>query len=609
MTRRLSVRYVLSVLSVLFLAVVAAELNFSAEVDRTTVGLGEQIQLTVTVQGTNVGGVPRPQLPELPDFNNLGSTSSQSTNITFVNGRMTQEQTISFIYFLSPKKVGSLTIGPCKLDFKGTTYETQPIAVTTTKEAQAPPPQQRQQPQSPFDRDPFGSRRERPAGRIQDDVLLVAAADRTTVYHGEQVTVSFTLYTRRQIADLKIAEVPAFSGFWVENLYDAKELQYRTKEYAGRQYNAATLKRVALFPTQPGELRVSPMKLAGQAVSSGGFFFQSAEPFEVSSSPITVNVRPLPEEGKPMSFSGGVGRFEVSASLSDDSSVGGQPLNLTVRISGTGNIRLVGQPKLPVLSGVRALNPETKDKVSESDGGLSGTREFVYPLIPQADGRHVIPGIEIGFFDPKSGGYYTKNTPRLEFVAHGAAAGARVVETETGMKVLGSDIRHIKPRLDTAGTWSTMPPWWGWLFYPAGLLALALGLVLGRHRQKLEQDKGYARKARSGRLVKRRLAEARQLLARNNEREFYAALSRAVLGYVGDRFNIEAQGMTGEELGAELERQGVTLTAITELLDIIKGCDAARFSGAGHDRIVGQFGACSRPEEILDRAMKTLEGL
>ena len=132
MSREPFVGYVLLVLSVLFSAATAAELDFSAGVDRATVGLGEQLTLTVTVEGSNMGNVPRPQLPQLDGFTQVGSTSSQSSSISFVNGRMSQQQTVSFIYFLEPKRLGNLTIGAAKLDFKGTVYQTQPISVTVT---------------------------------------------------------------------------------------------------------------------------------------------------------------------------------------------------------------------------------------------------------------------------------------------------------------------------------------------------------------------------------------------------------------------------------------------------------------------------------------------
>ncbi len=576
----------------------AAELNFSADADRTTVGLGEQFQLTVTVEGTNIGGAPRPQVPALDDFDQLGSTSSQSTSISFVNGRMTQQNTISFIYFLSPKRVGDLTIPPFKLSFKGTTYETQPIAVAVTKESQAPSPSRRQQQQSPFG---LPSRpQQRSSGR--GNMLLTASADRTSVYQGEQVTVTFVLYTQAQIGDLGIKNMPGFTGCWAEKLFDAKDLNWRSSTYDGQRYNAATLKQVALFPTQSGEVNVDKMTVSGQVVVSGGFFFDSAEPFEVSSDPITIDVKPLPEAGKPQDFSGGVGDFKVTAALSGDSSVGGEPLTLTVNVTGTGNIGLVGEPRLGAISGVKVLSPETKQNTRTSDGRITGERTFNYPLIPTADGKFVIPEITLGFFNPKSGSYYTRTTPRLEFVATGATGKTPLADVESGVKTLGTDILHIKP---VQGRAFAISPFsflhsLSWFFYPVGLVVLAFGIVLGRHRRRLEQDRGYARRTRSSRLVKKGLAEATRLLAQGNEREFHAALNRAVVSYVGDRFNLETSGMTGDQIQAELSSRNVDADTVASLLDLIASCDAARFS-SGMTR-------CT-PQETLEKARTVLEKL
>ena len=590
--------YVPLVLLVPFL-VVAAELNFSADVDQTTVGLGEQFQLTVTVDGTNIGGAPQPQVPAMNDFDQLGSTSSQSTNISFINGRMTQQNSISFIYVLSPKRVGNLTIPPFKLSFKGTTYETQPIAMTVTKESQAPPPPSRQQqPQSPFGFP--GSPQPRNSGR--GGVRLTASADRTSVYQGEQVTVTFVLYTQAQVGDLGIRQMPGFTGTWTEQLFDAKELNWRNATYDGQQYNAATLKQVALFPTQSGEVKVDKMTVSGQTVV-GGFIFESAEPFEVSSDPITISVKPLPEAGKPQDFSGGVGDFKVAAALSRDSSVGGEPLILTVKVTGTGNIGLVGEPQLAPISGVKVLSPETKQTTQTSDGRVAGERSFNYPLIPTADGQFVIPEITMGFFSPKTGSYYTQTTPRLEFVATGATGKTPLPETESGVKTLGSDILHIKPTLSSESPFANgQSPlaFLGWFFYPAGLVVLGIGVVLGRHRRRLEQDRGYARRTRSSRLVKKGLAEATRFLAQGNEHEFHAALNRAVVRYVGDRFNLETSGMTGDQIQAELSRRNVDADTVSNLLDLIASCDAARFSPG--------MARCT-PEETLDKARAVLEKL
>jgi hypothetical protein len=590
---------VLSVLSVLSLSGVAAELNFSADVDRTTVGLGEQLQLTVTVQGTNIGGVPRPQLPELPDLTQLGSTSSQSTNISFVSGRMTQQQTISFIYIFAPKKVGTLTIGPCKLDFKGSVYQTEPIALAVTKESQAPPPPP--QPQMPG---PFGTPAQpRSRGSSAGYVHLLATADRTSVYQGEQVTVTFNLYTRAQIGNLSIKDMPGFTGFWAEKLYDAKDLRWSATTYNGQRYNVAPLKKVALFPTQSGDLKIDKMTLSGELMVSGGFFFDSSEPFEVSSDPIGIQVKPLPEAGRPPDFCGGVGDFRLSAGLSKDSSVGGEPLTLAVEINGTGNIGLVGEPRLGPISGVKVLAPEAKQKVATPGGRVTGTRTYSFPMIPTTDGKYAVPEIKLSFFKPKTANYYTLTARPMEFFASGATGKVPLGEAESGVRVLGSDINHIKPALGSqtllAGRRSPVAAF-GWFFYPAGVVVLLAGLLVGRHRRRLEADRGYARRTRSSRLVKRRLTEATRLLASGNQDEFYAALNRAVVGYVGDRLNIEAFGMTSEELADRLSRQGVEAEAVKGLLDLIASCDAARFSPGTT--------ACS-PKETLDKARLVLETL
>jgi len=599
---RTSVGYVLLVLSVLFSAAVSAELNFSADADRTTVGLGEQLQLTVTVEGTNIGGAPRPQVPALDDFDVLGSTSSQSTNISFVNGRMTQQNSISFIYFLSPKRVGNLTVSPFELSFKGTTYETQPIAITVTKESQAPPPSQPQQQQSPFGF-PGLPGRSQPRSSGRANVLLTSSADRTSVYQGEQVTVTFVLYTQAQVGDLGIKDMPGFTGSWTEKLFDARELSWRNATYNGQRYSSATVKQVALFPTQSGQLKVDKMTVSGQIVVGGDFLFSSTEPFEASSDPITINVKPLPEAGKPQDFGGGVGDFKVTAALSGDSSVGGEPLTLTVTVAGTGNIGLVGEPKLAAITGVKVLSPETKQTTHTSGGRVAGERTFNYPLIPTADGKFVIPEITMGFFNPKSGSYYTQTTPRLEFVASGATGKTPLMETESGVKTLGTDILHIKPACHAETPLASRQSplaFLGWFFYPAGIVVLGIGIVLGRHRRKLEQDRGYARRTRSSRLVKKGLAEASKLLAQGNEREFHAALNRAVVRYVGDRFNLETSGMTGDQIQAELSSRNIDADTVAGLLDLIASCDAARFSPG--------MARCT-PKETLDKARVVLEKL
>ncbi len=555
-----------------------AEINFTASVDQTAIGIDDQIQLTVSVQGQDMGRVPNPELPDLVDFDRLGSTSSQSTSISIINGRMSQQQTISFIYFLRPKKIGTLSIGACKLNFKGKIYETQPIAIQVEKgSVQKPTPQQPSQRVSPFEpptREPVP---------VKGNLMLVASPDKRTVFQGEQVTVEFTLYTRLQLGNLNLDQLPTFSGFWVEKLYDAQQLNFQERVIEGQRYQACLLKRVALFPMQSGELTIEPMSLNGAVVRPArGFFdfFDETEPVKIKSQSIKINVMPLPETGKPADFAGGVGRFSIKANLKPDSSVNGEPVNFTIRVSGTGNVKLTDKPNLPPIAGLKILDPEVNDKTTTEGSRISGYKEFKYPIIPQRDGRHEIPSIKMSYFDPKDKTYHSMETEKIIFTASGTAKITSSTITETGLKVMGTDIHHIKPNLCNLGSQSEKTPFWLILLYPLSLVILVITLVYQRHRTKLEKDIGYARRLRSGRMMKRRFQEASKYLVQKNEKDFYSALSRAVFGYVGDRFNIQAMGMTKEQLKDELIKRGLNQELLARLLKIIETCDAARFSSA-----------------------------
>lgn len=548
-----------------------AEINFSAQVDRTTVGLGEPFQLTVTVEGVNIGRVPKPQLPELNDFDNLGMSQSQSTSISIINGRVEQQTAISFVYTLAPKRLGELKIGPCRMVYNNNEYTTEPITVNVVKSATRTSSPTRPQP-SPFDL--F----EEPEPELSEEEIFVSAsADRTSVYQGEQLTVTWSIYTTRELAGLNIKETPTFTGFWSSDLYQAQELRYERRTVQGKTYYAALLRKTALFPTQSGELRIGPIKLEGQAVT-GGFFFARARPFTIASQPIKITVKPLPEQGKPASFTGGVGSFEVSAKLSSDRSRGGEPITLTITVQGTGNLPLVSPVAIPEIPGLKILSPETKDNFSYAGTRLSGTRRFIYPVLPTVDGKFRIPEIEFGFFDPKTGGYYTKKTPALELEATEVPAKSGPVEAANpGLRVLGSDIRHIKtrpvhPELEEKAGWLEF------IFYPLGLILLIAGVILGTHRRRLQEDIGYARKSRALAFARQRLKLAHRLLRENRLGDFYSQVRQAVLGFVGDRFNIEALALTSPELQAELSRLGVESGVITELLDALHLCEIARFS-------------------------------
>ncbi len=548
----------------------AAELQFSASVDQTTVGVGEQFQLVLTVQGQDMLSVPSPSLPPLPDFDVLGRTSSQSTNISFINGQVKKEATVNFIFVLAAKTVGKSMIPPCKLTYQGQEYQSQPIEITVVKAAQ------RQAAPMPSQPGVSPSRAQVP---IEGNLFLSVVPTRRTAYVGEPIMVEVLLCTRFQIANGGWAAVPSFDGFWAEKIFDADKFDFQRRTIDGKAYGVSVLKRVALFPLTSGRTTIKPMAFnVGVTQQRDMFdFFGSPQMVRIESKPVTLDILSLPEKGKPAEFTGGVGQFTLAGSLDHATTTNSEPVNLTLKVSGTGNLRMIDKPTLAPITGLKVLDPEIKDDAHVVGDAVRGTKIFRYPIIPQSDGKYSIAPIEMAYFDPRAKAYKTLKTDPLEFSASGSASSAPLVEA-TGLKVLGSDIRYIKPDATTLPITPMDQAWWPNLLYLLSFGMVGSALWYRAHSTRLLSDRGYARKTRSSALVKRRLREAERLLKKNDEKGFHAALTQAVMGYVGDRFNIDSHATTKNQLHDELGRLQVAEETSAALIEIVDQCEVARFS-------------------------------
>ena len=521
-----------------------SDLRLTATVDRDTVKLSECLLLTVSVSGAGATSAPRPHLPDLTSFRNLRGSWMQSVRSQPDSADV---RMVNYVCLLQPRRTGLLTIGPAVAEFDGTTCATDPIRIVVLDDKQA---------------------RGRPAeSRVHSTrVALSAAVDRETAWVGQQVTVSYTLYAESTLFGLTLKQAPDYTGFWSEPLFEGWDLAWRPDSFDHRACKAALVKKVALFPTQPGALSIGEMSLTGAVAGTGGTLPGAFELFTVSSGVRSVAVRPLPEEGRPADFSGGVGSFTLDAVLGSGSSSNGEPVKLDVTIAGTGSISTVGDPTVSAPAGALVVSSGSTQQVTHAGGTVAGSRTHSFAIQPRADGRCIVPAITMSFFDPGRGEYYTRTTEQHEFVA-------------TGVLSPAADIRYIKqPRGSLADR--SVSAWFFGPFYPAGVAVFAVGLLTGRHRRRLDTDRGYARRSRSSRLVKQRLSEAARLLATGNERDFYAALNQVVVGYVGDRFNIEAFGMTEDQLREELLRRAVEPDTVNGVLAVVAACDAARFSRA-----------------------------
>jgi len=571
-----------------------AELSIFAAVDRNTVGLGEEITLTVKVEGEDMTSVPRPELPPLPDFDLLSQSQSSSTSVQIINGQISKKSSVNFNYILSAKRLGRLTIGSCILKYRGQEYRSQPIEIEVTKSSPAPPRSGGQAPSAPL---PSGS-------SLEGNLFLSAVPDRRTVYVGEQVTVEYALYTRLRLGGLELAEAPSFSGFWSEKLYEASQVDFQPRTVDGKKYQAMVIKKVALFPMSAGEHQVGAMSLNVQVVQPPRDFFDffgTTRNARISSREFSITALPLPEEGKPKEFGGGVGRFSLEASLDSNVISGSQPLTLRIKISGSGNLRMIDPPSLGSVPGLRIMEPEVKENIQISGGTVRGTKTFSYPIIAQADGRYQIPAVRMGFFDPKAKSYYTLEAGPFTCTATGCGqAAAAVAGQSTGLKVLATDIAHIKADRQTLPGAGLDLGRAGWAIYLFSLTVLGGSLAWRKHQERLARDRGYARRLRSKSLVRQRLRSSQQYLKKNDLKNFYGELYRAIMGYIGDRFNLDVGSLTREQLRQRLMTAGLEQVKTEELIGLIDQCEAVRFS-PGSGRL--------EPQKLLEVTRRVLEGL
>ena len=560
----------------------ADDLSLTASVDRTRVGTEDQLTLTVSASGSGFESLPEPELPALDNFDVLGSHQSSSSQFSIINGQVSSTKTIDFIYYLSPQRAGTYKIGSTKLTYKGKTFTTEPIEV----EVVAGTVQQRRQPRT-------HSRFSQPTRDvdINDKLFVKALVDRKEAYVGEQITVTYSLYKNIGLSDVSYQNIPSFTNFWVESLFDAKQLKFGSEVLNGIRYEVAVLKRLALFPTTDGTFTIEPLSLSCQVPIRNydifNSFFGRAKSVSIETDSITITVQPLPT-GAPPGFAGAVGEYHISSSVDKTRVEANQPITLTVLISGSGNIKTLPDPILPSLDDFKKFDSESTENVASKRDILTGSKKYKYVLIPRIEGNYTIDPVSFTFFDTKTESYKTIKTRSIAVTATPGAAEEEVAIgiSRSEIEVIGKDIRYIKPNvtsLENQGRFLYQSLWFQ-LIQLLPMLAIIVVVTYRRHADRINQDVQYARLRRARRRVKQRLKEASHLLEKESPETFYACVSKAMTDYVGDKLNISATGSTTDQIAEELEKKGLSAEVRQRLLSCLQECDFGRFAPSGRSK-------------------------
>lgn len=544
------------------------------------------------------------EAPSFEGFDVLaGPSTSTSNSIQIINGKMSKSVNYTISYVLVASAEGEFTIGSARVKSEGKSYSTRESTIRVIKEAASG--NNNSSAARPNDRGQ-GRSEGVVATLAEDDVLIVATVDRTKLYKGEPILVTYKLYTRVAM-NAEGQKMPSFAGFWTQRL-NVDSNRWMREEYGGKIYDACPIAEYLLFPQHSGKLTVEPLELSIVARLQVKNPRRGNDPFAdffdvpqiqevrrvIRSKEITLDVKPLPE-GAPKSFSGAVGEFELSTTPPADEIEANSAVSYVVKISGTGNLSMIQAPQIDLPTSFEQYSVKSSESIQTSSRGVSGYRQFEYPMIARADGDFFIPEVEFSYFNPRLAKYVTLTAPERAIrvtpdlsVSNGMPNAALVsgIDKED-IKFLGRDIRFI-----SLGKGDFQRKGEIFLFSGNYFLIVALMLVLFvllfvwlSHRLKEMRNQAMLKGKRANKVALARFRAAEGYMKEQNTRGFYEEMLRGLWGYLGDKLNIPSADLTKENMREKLLHKGVGAEDVERYVELITECEYAQYAPSGSGRM------------------------
>jgi hypothetical protein len=550
------------------------EMVFRATFSKNRVVMNETFQITFTLENAD-GKNFTP--PAFNDFYKVGGPN-QSTNMQFINGSMSRS--VSYSYFLQPKKEGTFTISPATIEVQGRSLKTNSVTVEVVK--------------SGVSAGSGAQQREPSIGeQVAENVFVRVVLDKDECYQGEQITATYKLYTRMQIGNVNFSKMPQFNGFWTQELENVQNIQFTKEVYKGVQFDVATLKKVAMFPQRSGDLELEPLELEtvvrvqvkNQYRNIWDDFFGSYKdvPHHMVSNKAKIKVNPLPAANKPHDFSGVVGNFKMDVKLDKTETNVDDPITLSIKISGDGNVKLLEKPAFELPKDFDVFDPKTNENVTKRGNTVTGHKTYDYLLIPRRPGEFKVPSFSFNYFDLNKKDYVRLNSPEYTIKVTGQAS-ASSTQSITGIKkeeveLLGEDIRFIH----TSATFKEKDKRFFGTTTFAGLFVapfiLFLGLFVYKKRDdELKGNKTLLKKMQAGKAAAKRMTEAKKALQAGDKKKFYDETAKALWGYMGDKLNIDASQLSKENVSTALQQKNVPPETVKKFFSIIDDCEMALYA-------------------------------
>ncbi|MDO4782752.1 MAG: BatD family protein [Capnocytophaga felis] len=539
-------------------------IEFTAKVSKETLGVNERLRIEFSMNKNGDNFTP----PNFKDFS-VVMGPSQSVSESWINGKRSFSKTYGYI--LQPTAKGKFTIGQATIEIDGKTYKTTPIQITVTEAVSSP------------------SINKTTNDVAKDNLFLVAEVSKPNPYLNEAVSIVYRLYVGGQVAlnDLRQVDTPKYPNFWSQEIR-LQSYEPENCTYDGKPFRCIVVKKVVLYPQKSGNITLEPLTLdaiLSVPTTQRDFFgrpIMEQVAKRVTSGNKNLNVRNLPEAGKPENFSGAVGEFSFNVTTSKTTLKSNESLQAKVEISGSGNLKLFDIPKLTFPTALEVYNPEKKDNITTSISGMRGQVSEFYTVVPQFKGKYPVASVSFSYFNPRTEKYETLNSDEIWIDVTEGPTGSSQNSSSNVVKQdvktqgnqfrflqLNSDLQPIGKKLFFGST-----SYYLWLFLP--LLLIPIALILWNIQQKRAGDIEGNKIRTANRLARKYLSEAKQKLG--NKNTFYESLERALHNYLKAKLKIETSEMSKEKISELLSLKNVSQQTISEFLGLLKNCEMARYS-------------------------------
>jgi hypothetical protein len=586
--------------------------------------VGERFQVAFEANGEGRNF----QAPTFEGFNVVGGPfTSSSSSIQVVNGSVTRSTSNSYTYALQASREGTFLIGAASVTIDGKKVSSEPYEIKVLPDdgsyassgggASSSQGQARQNTSDP-----------QVSGK---DLFLRCIPSKKSVCVGDQIVLTYKLYTKVPVSSVSVSKMPSYAGFWTKDISDnSGKLKQASETVNGIEYTTAEIQKVVIVPQRSGTLTIDPMSMECIAqIRTERSNRRSMDPFEaffndpffsnnitnvqkeLSSQSLSIDVKSLPENGKPDSFAGAVGNFKFTSSIDKEELSTNEAVTITLTVSGSGNIELLQMPEPVFPPDFEVYDPKITTSTDATSQGMTGTKKAEYLAIPRRAGTFNIQPVEFTFFNPNSQTYQTLLSEPYELsVRKGKDSegdgGGVYASNQEDIKYLGSDVRHIM----TDG--AMLKPKHSNFFASSVYFAILLGLLLVfiallfilKKRAELAKDTAANRNRKADKVARGRLKNAYQHLKAKDQEKFYVEMSQALWGYIADKLGIERSKLSMDTVSETMKGKNVPDELTQQFVDTLNYCEFARFApGSAEEKMDDLY---QRGIDVISKAEKVI---